>query len=284
MDRISAEKQRGWVERVTRVMKRAMFAKHRTGRLALASRFRDPLKRVDRWVVFALLLASTFVRAEDLTISLPKGAQVASARADNAPMKLSATGTVQDQTVRFTKLLPSTVYDIAITLKDGTILQGVNLGWLNEEPVDATAQPMTDEDRKEVTGLVQPDKDFFNKIEILQLTGDHNRATALVRMIRDRAFHSDKGGEVISRFEIWYFRFEYGGWEKVQQGQKILRRDRFKSQADYEKTIGPIRWTPELGGIKLEKGKDRAITLAALPGDTPAASTSSPPSATQPAP
>lgn len=261
-----------------------MKARLNTKRLAFASSSTDPLKCVDRWaMVFIALLLGSNVRAEDIAVTLPKGTTITSARAENAPMKLSATGTVQDQTVRFTKLLPGTAYDVAITLRDGTVLQGVNLGWLNEEPVDAKAQPMTDEDRTEVTNLVQPDKDFFNKIEILRLNGDHNRATALVRMIRDRAFHADKGGEVISRFEIWYFRFEYGGWEKVQQGQKILRRDRFRSQAEYEKTIGPVKWTPELGGIKLEKGKDRAITLSALPGDTPAASSTRPPSATQPA-
>ncbi len=197
-------------------------------------------------------------------------------------MKLKVTGSIQGDTIRFAKLLPNTPYDLTITLKDGTTLQGVNLGWLNEEPVNPNVQPMTDEDRTEIYGLVKPDKDFFNKIEILQLSGDHNRATALVRMIRDRAFHSDKGGEVISRFEIWYFRFEYGGWEKVQQGQKILRRDRFKSQEEYEKTIGVIKWVPELGGIKLEKGKNREITLAALPGDKPPASSNPTPSSNSP--
>ncbi len=230
------------------------------------------------FVVAAIGFSASMARSEDLTITVPKDAQVASGRAENAPMKLSAVGLIHDHAIHFSKLLPNTPYDVAMTLKDGTILQGVNLGWLNEEPVKTDTQPMTDDDRSEVHGLVKPDKDFFNKIEILQLAGDHNRATALVRMIRDREFHSDKGGEIISRFEIWYFRFEYGGWEKVQQGQKILRRDRFKSREEYEKTIGVIKWTPVLGGIKVEKGKDRVITLAALPGDKPPASSNPPPS------
>jgi len=231
-----------------------------------------------------ILCATSLVYGEELTVKLPPTAQASSAVANEPAMKLSTTGVIKSDAVSFAKLLPLVSYDIALTLKDGSILQGMNLGWLNEEPVNAKTEPMTDDDRAEVTGLVKPDKDFFNKIEILQLAGDHNRATALVRMIRDRGFHSDKGGEVISRFEIWYFRFEYGGWEKVQQGQKILRRDRFPSQEAYEKTIGPIKWVPELGGIKLEKGQNRTITLTALPGDRPAASSSSPPSSTQPAP
>ena len=237
-----------------------------------------------RIAIFILLLATSLLHAEDLTIDLGPTTKPVSAKADNLPMKLTTTGTVTGSTIHFTKLLPTTPYDIAVTLADGTVLQGVNMGWYNEEAVHADTDPMTADDRKEVTGLVTPDKDFFNKIDIVLLTGDHNRATALVKQIRDKAFHSDKGAEVISRFELWYFRFEYGGWEKVQQGQKLLRRDRFESQAEFEKTIGVIQWTPALGGITLEKGKDRTIKLSSSAADTPAASSSSSPSSSRPAP
>ena len=238
--------------------------------------------RLQPILLISLVLAGS-AKAETLTVEVPAGAQVVSAKAENQAMKLSTSATPQGDSLRFTSLLPAIPYDLTITLKDGSVLQGVNLGWLNEEPVDPGKDPMTDDDRAAVTDLVKPDKDFFNKIEILHLTGDHNRATSLVRQIRDRAFHSDKGGEIISRFEIWYFRFEYGGWEKVQQGQKVVRRDRFENREAYDKAIGPIRWMPELGGIKLEKGKDRTITLTAWPGDKPAASSSSQPSTTLPA-
>ncbi len=210
------------------------------------------------------LLTASIVRAENLSIHLPTSTtKPTAATAVSAAMKLNATGTIDGRGIYFDKLLPITPYDISITLEDGTILQGVDMGWYNQEAVNPKTDPMVDADKTEIYGLVTPDKDFFNKIDIIQLAGDHNRATALVKQIRDKGFHSDKGGEVISRFELWYFRFEYGGWEKVQQGQKLLRRDRFASEAAFEKTIGPIRWTPELGGIKLEKGEKRTITLPA---------------------
>jgi hypothetical protein len=213
--------------------------------------------------------------AENLEVKLPAGMKVTTAVAAAPEMKLSSRGEVRDGVVHFAKLLPATSYDLTLTLSDGRVLQGVNLGWRSEEAVDPVKNPMTDDDRAAIHELVQPGKDFFNKIDILLLAGDHDRATALVKQIRDRAFHSDKGDEVISRYELWYFRFEYGGWEKVQQGSKVLRRDRFPTHAAFEKTIGPIRWVPALGGITLDKGKDRTLTLQ--PSDLPAE-----PSTTQP--
>jgi|GEM_PF-1419024 len=238
-------------------------------------------------------------RAEDITVELAPGQKVTSAIATASAMKLTAQGKIDGATIHFTKLLPTTGYDLTFTLADGTTLQGVDMGWRNGESFDAKADPMNDEDRAAVTDLVKPDKDFFNKLEIIAMAGNHNQVTALVKQIRDRAFHSDTGGEIISRFELWYFKFEYGGWEKVQQGSKLLRRDRFESQDAFEKTIGTIKWLPELGGIKLEKGKDRTIKLtsASAPGPTqqsptppnpadtsPVFSNPTPASTTQPAP
>jgi hypothetical protein len=238
-----------------------------------------------RTVFLGILLAISLpALGESIVVQIPEGMQVISAKAQETAMKSTTTGTVQASKITFDKLLPATPYDLTLELKDGTILQGINLGWLNEEPVKPLEEPMTDEDKTEIFDLVKPDKDFFNKIDILLIAGDHNRVTTLVKQIRDRDFHSDKGGEIISRFELWYFRFQYGGWEKVQQGQKLVRRDRFPSREAFEKTIGPIKWTPELGGIKLEKGQTRTITLTAGPGDTSGASKTPPPSSTQPAP
>ena len=216
-------------------------------------------------------------RGEDLVIQLPADAKAVSAKAENLSLKLTAAGKAEGPIVRFTKLLPGTAYDVSITLADGTVLQGVDMQWYNQEPVDPQKEPLTDDDRTEIAELVKPDKDFFNKQEILHLAGDHNRATALVKMARDRAFHSDKGGEIICRFDLWYFRFEAGGWMKIQQGQKMLRRDRFDSTQAYEKAIGPIRWVPELGGITIAKGAEpKTVTLTSTAGVKAAAPTSQP--------
>jgi hypothetical protein len=228
-------------------------------------------------LVLVSLVASAV--AEDLVIQLPGDVKAASAKAENAGLKMSSVGKTEGSTVRFTKLLPGTPYDVTIELADGAVLRGVNMAWYNEEPVDPQKEPLTDDDRAEIAELVKPDKDFMNKQEILHLAGDHNRATALVKLVRDREFHSDKGGEIICRFELWYYRFEAGGWMKIAQAQKVLQRDRFGSKAAYDKAIVPIRWMPELGGITLEKGGEaKTVTLTSIAGVQPAAP------ATRPAP
>jgi hypothetical protein len=215
--------------------------------------------------------------AQDLTIRLPAGLQATSASAVNAGMKLTATGQVEGDVIRITKLLPLTPYDVIVKLGDGTVLQGASLKWYNEEPVDPIKEPLTEEDRAEIGELVKSDKEFMDKQEILHLAGDHHRATALMKLVRDRGFYSNKGGEIICRFELWYFRFEAGGWMKIQQGSKVLRRDRFESKADYDTTISPIRWIPELGSITFGKGeKEKTITLTSTTGIGQAAPTTQP--------
>jgi hypothetical protein len=221
-----------------------------------------------------LLLSPQLAPAEDLVIQVPAGAKAVSAKAENQSLKMNSSGKVEGSTVQFTKLLPGTPYDVTIELADGHVLRGVNMKWYNEEPVDPRKEPLSDDDRNEIAELVKPDKDFMNKQEILHLAGDHNRATALVKLVRDRDFHSDKGGEIICRFELWYYRFEAGGWMKVAQTQKVLQRDRFGSSAAYQKAVAPIRWVPELGGITLDKGAAaKTVTLTSTSGVQPASPT-----------
>ena len=60
-----------------------------------------------------------------------------------------------------------------------------------------------------------------------------------------------------------------------------------QSQQAYDKAIGPIKWLPQLGGITLEKGQARTVTLTSLSGvgepSTPTSPPAGPPPATQPA-
>lgn len=227
----------------------------------------------------ATLLAccATWSAGQNLIIRLPDDEKPISATAENAGMKLAVDGHIDGGVIRFAKLLPQTPYDVIVKLGNGTVLQGASLQWYNEEPVDPAKDPLTDDDRAEIAELVKPGKDFMDKQDILHLAGDHNRATALMKLVRDREFHSDKGGEIICRFELWYFRFEAGGWMKIQQGSRVLRRDRFASKADYEKTITPIRWIAELGSITFRKDeKEKTITLTSTAGIGQAAPTTQP--------
>ena len=112
---------------------------------------------------------------------------------------------------------------------------------------------------------------FYNKRDFLRLDGDHDRAVALLRLVRDNGFVNDKGGEVIWRIELWYFKNQAGGWEAVPQQNKVLRRERFPGAAARKAAEDPIRWTRELGGIRVGKQEaTKTVTLQTLEPAEPA--------------
>ena len=51
---------------------------------------------------------------------------------------------------------------------------------------------------------------FTNKNRVLWMAADHKHATLLVELIRDSDFHSDAGGEMVYRVELWYFENYFG--------------------------------------------------------------------------
>ena len=185
-----------------------------------------------------------------LAVEVAGKQEPASAVAVASGVKVETEGKVDGRTVVFEGLLPDTPYDVRVVLKDGTVLQGVDMAWYNEEPADEEAGEITDDDREQINGILGVTR-FYNKVVVLALRGDHDRATALVRLVRDTEFYGDKGGEIVWRIELWYFKNQYGGWEAVGNQNKVLRRERFRSKAAYDADAGKIRWTPELGGVRV---------------------------------
>jgi hypothetical protein len=215
---------------------------------------------------FALLvLCPLHGIAATITVKLDSAVQVKEATATTAGLKLQTPGRIDSSAVSFTDVLPDTPYDVKLTLTDGTILQGVDLGWYDPEPPKPDAGDLDDDDKSQITAILTQVVSFYNKNDLLLLQGDHDRAVALVQLVRDSAFHSDRGGEVIWHIELWYFKNEHGGWEKVQQENKILRRERFISHQEYQDTIDHLRWIPQLGGLKVPKGE--TVTIITLPSD-----------------
>ena len=196
--------------------------------------------------------------ASDLVVklpTLPEGKQVKSAVAAAPSLKLDVQGTVDGRTVTFANVLPDTAYDVRVTLTDGTVVQGVDLGWYDEEPAKKDAADLDNDDREQIRAIVQDVPGFYNKRDILVLRGDHDRAVALLRLVRDKAFVNDKGGEVIWRIELWYFKNQNGGWEAVQQQNRVLRRERFPSPDARKAAEDAVRWAPALGGLRVAKGE-----------------------------
>jgi hypothetical protein len=218
------------------------------------------------FVILTFLFVSS-VFASDIVVKLPTGTKVTNAEAKPLKMKLVTPGKVDGATVRFTNLLPDTAYDVKLTLSDGTVLQGVNMGWYDMEPANPDAGDITDDDKQQIVAVLKQVLAFSNKNDLILLNGNHDRATALVQLVRDKPFHSDSGDEVIWHMELWYYKNEHGGWEKVQQANEILRRERFPTHVEYQKTIEHLRWVAELGGLKVAKdGTDVNVTLPANAG------------------
>ncbi len=217
-----------------------------------------------RWSLFliwTLFTAAAAARAQgvELTVNLPPAAKVESARAVSGlagQTPLESRGQITDGKIIFRKLLPATPYDVELELPGGQTVRGVDLGWYNEEPAKAGAGELSDGDRAAIADILKVPT-FYNRNELLMLRGDHDRAVGLVQLIRDTDFHA-AGGNVIWRVEVYYFKNQYGGWEKLQQQNKVIRRERFKSLTAFERATAKLRWLPELGGIRIPADAGKA--------------------------
>lgn len=149
-----------------------------------------------------------------------------------------------------------------VRLKDGTRLLGVDLRWYTTAPPDP--EPISDDDRTEINELLTVPS-FYDRVVLLHLQGDAHRAVGLMELIRDRDFHAGKG-EVIWRAEIWYFEFQNGGWAKVNQQNKLLDRQRFKSADDYAAYLMNLRFVPKLGSSS-STASTRPDVLELVPAD-----------------
>jgi hypothetical protein len=219
-----------------------------------------------RWF-FTFLLAGLLVAAQpatqttpNLEIRVPATMKVKSAKLIDPQSKLEIVGKKEGQSLKFANLLPNAAYDAVLTLEDGKILRGVNLGWYTTlMKAQAEAKPMEEEDHDAILDLFNGIQAFENKRNLLKLSGNHDHATALVDLIRDTEFHSAKGGEIIWRVELWYFKYQHGGWEKVSQQNMVLYRERFKSQKEFDDFVKPLRFVEELGGLKAQKGEGKVV-------------------------
>ncbi|MCL2647612.1 MAG: hypothetical protein FWD61_11495 [Phycisphaerales bacterium] len=152
-------------------------------------------------------------------------------------------------------VLPGRSYDLIVwTDKDGekTRWEGACMDYHREILPD---KEVTEEDKKWLTDFVKEMPAFTDKMRVLHMAADHKHATLLVELARTREFHSDKGGELIYRVELWYFENLFGGWAKDKNTEKVLARVRGKAEA-FEKKW---QFLPDLGGVVA--GKAVEVTL-----------------------
>jgi hypothetical protein len=203
-------------------------------------------------LVLSALASPAF--CEDLIIKLPDKSRINVATAIERDSAVNVGGTIDGNKATFANLRPDTPYDLAIETVDGTLYCGADLSWCDPTPADPQAEPLGDDDREAIRAIVQDVLGFADKPKIAILQGTHDRAVALVDLTRGKDFNGNKGDEVIWRVEVWFFKWENGGWERVADQSRLLRRERFESTAAYQKETGRVRWIPALGGMQLPKG------------------------------
>ena len=169
--------------------------------------------RRTRWFLpfIALVPALAVVGAQrplSLTVRTPAGMQISAATATSTEPKGNATGTIGDQSVVFANLAANVVYDVRLELADGGVIQGVNLGWYDDEPPKPYPGELTDDDRAAIKAIVDVPS-FYNNSEILAVQGDHSRATALVQLVRRQGLLQRQrrsrlaGGTLVLRGGVW---------------------------------------------------------------------------------
>ncbi|MBS3821930.1 MAG: hypothetical protein GVY16_01090 [Planctomycetes bacterium] len=143
---------------------------------------------------------------------------------------------------RFADLPGDANYDVCIATTDGREIEGVDLAF-----VDARLQRLADARRKEldlparkpgrfttddveaITKFVAGWEDFMDTRRMLYLRGHGDRATVLVELMRLKEFHASGRGEnqqMVWRIELWYMRNAGGGWERLPNVERTLRRFR----------------------------------------------------------
>ncbi|MGA3067798.1 MAG: hypothetical protein ABSF29_13225, partial [Tepidisphaeraceae bacterium] len=163
------------------------------------------------WCWIALLPAITgTARAGDLIVQFPKDMNVTAAQAQAAPPEAPVPAQIQPGQALLSNLNPQEHYDLQVALQDGATFQGVDMSWENTDPADPSAGDLTDDDRQQIQGILDIPS-FFNHSDLLRLSGNHDRAVALVQLLRDQSFVGQNNQEVIWRVELWNLKNENGG-------------------------------------------------------------------------
>lgn len=181
---------------------------------------------------------------------------------DHKTGKFSLGGLAGDQT-----------YDVCIKTTDGRTFEGIDLTAVDDhisrlaedrrkllgvEP--RTTHTFDDDDVKWMLDYAKNMEDFMDIRRVLYVEGHGKRATMVVELLKADNFFSAKAGEVIWRIEMWYFEYQYGGWEQIPNSAVVLQRIRFHTTAEWQKLH--LEYYPELSAHVAANGYSRAIDFA----------------------
>lgn len=172
----------------------------------------------------------------------------------------------------FSNLPGDAHYDIGVITADGWQVEGIDLSWHEDRMLRLAASRRAElglpaeqqrdfeqADADELLKYVRDLKAFEDTRRVLYLRGDGLRAVMLVEPMRAREFYAQKNNEIIWRTELWYFRYRYGGWERVPNVEHVLERQRIPSEKWQKITA---LYYPELSVYLDEKGQAAPLVFA----------------------
>lgn len=138
----------------------------------------------------------------------------------------------------FRKLPGDATYDVCVDLAGGRSLEGIDLDFVEARMVRLAGERrkqlglrperthrFTQADADWMAKWLKGIKDFTDHRRALYIRGHGKRATMLMEGMRTTEFHASKG-TIVWRIELWYFEERFGGWEKLNNQERVLRRVR----------------------------------------------------------
>ncbi len=169
----------------------------------------------------------------------------------------------------FKDLVGDATYDICIETTNGGAIEGIDLEFTDARllrmaavrreqlglPAERT-HDFSEADAEQLVKYVADVDDFLDIRRPIYIQGHGRRATMLVEGIRRRQYHAQKPDEIIWRIELWYFEFNAGGWQRVANQNRVLRRERTKLD-DWRKIS--VEYYPQLSVFVSAEGKSEPV-------------------------
>lgn len=175
----------------------------------------------------------------------------------------------------FEKLPPDARYDICFSGPGGREIEGIDLDFVDSRLLRLAAErrkqlglpaerrhSFSQRDVGELMRYVKEMNDFMDDRRVLYIRGHGRRATLLVELMRTRGFHAAKSRELVWRMELWYFVNEFGGWDRLANQERVLRRVR--TGVERWRTIS-LEYYPQLSVRISPDGKSRVVEFRVPP-------------------
>ena len=141
----------------------------------------------------------------------------------------------------FAKLPGDATYDLCLRLSDQREIEGIDLDFVDVRLLKLAAERRKqlglppDRDRQfsqadadQLLAYARDMEDFMEDQRVIYVKGFGRRATMLIEQLRLRSFVAASGearpGKIIWRVELWYFLEQRGGWERMANQERMLRR------------------------------------------------------------